>query len=312
MTRNEFKPLVSIGLPVYNNEQTLQRSLNSLFSQDYEKIELIASDDKSIDKSATILEKYADKEPRLKVKNNKQNIGAYHNFLKVLELSKGKYFIWASGDDYWDRSFVSTLIREIEKNGDSVACMCAYKSVRSDGTHEIHKFTGNRYPEKYSALELAMSLLTKRDKHGNVVKNNMYIHGLLNREKFIKALKAFPGIFTNERQILCQMALAGDFAYVDNVLFEKTVDSKPFKIRNPNDPLSVRNAKYNSYDYLISTPRSLIISKIIPAKNKIKIPVLVGLYYLFYFMPRVYSLLFLLSAEQIIDRAKKTLQKYLY
>ena len=59
--------------------------MDSLLDQDYGNIEIIASDDQSSDKSASILKRYAFRDPRLKVNNNEKNIGAHKNFLKAEE-----------------------------------------------------------------------------------------------------------------------------------------------------------------------------------------------------------------------------------
>ena len=49
---------VSVIMPVYNSESFLQLSLESVLSQTYENIEIIAVDDGSTDSSTNILEKY--------------------------------------------------------------------------------------------------------------------------------------------------------------------------------------------------------------------------------------------------------------
>ena len=50
---NRF-PLVSIGMPVYNGERFIAQALDSLLAQEYQKIELIISDNASTDRSASL------------------------------------------------------------------------------------------------------------------------------------------------------------------------------------------------------------------------------------------------------------------
>lgn len=60
-------PLVSIIIPIYNREQTLERCLCSIIRQTYPNLEIIAVDDGSTDHSRVILERYEKKDPRLHV-----------------------------------------------------------------------------------------------------------------------------------------------------------------------------------------------------------------------------------------------------
>jgi glycosyltransferase involved in cell wall biosynthesis len=274
----EKKPLVSIGLPVFNNEKTLERSLDSLLDQDYKNIEIIASDDESSDRSTSILKRYASTNPRLKVNNNEKNIGSHLNFFKVLKLAKGKYFVWASGDDYWHPTFVSTLIKAVLENEGAIAAMCATKRVWQDGSRlEIATFSGNTGRERYSNFDLARSIIISRDKHGQFTKNNLFIHGVWEKSKLCKAIESYPGLF-KERLLLCQLALAGEFIFVDEVLFEKSV-SALFKERNPDDPHSLMlNERFQLVKESYRLTRSLIFSEIIPFNNKIKIFSLVSIF----------------------------------
>jgi glycosyltransferase involved in cell wall biosynthesis len=52
-------PLVSIGMPVYNGEKYIMRALDSLLAQDYEKFEIIISDNASTDQTPKNIKEYA-------------------------------------------------------------------------------------------------------------------------------------------------------------------------------------------------------------------------------------------------------------
>ena len=67
--KNEFNnlPLVSVIVPVYNTERFLVKCIESVRSQTYSNLEIIAVDDGSKDKSLSILRKFAKKDDRLKV-----------------------------------------------------------------------------------------------------------------------------------------------------------------------------------------------------------------------------------------------------
>ena len=71
---------VSIGLAVYNGEEFLAESLDSLLAQTYGDFELIISDNASTDGTRAICERYAAKDKRIRYVRRSENIGGEGNF----------------------------------------------------------------------------------------------------------------------------------------------------------------------------------------------------------------------------------------
>ena len=90
---------VSIGLPVYNGERFLARSLDSLLAQTMPDFELIISDNASIGWMQN-LPGVRIRDRRIRYVRNEHNVGVYRNFNKVFELSRGNHFKWAAADDF--------------------------------------------------------------------------------------------------------------------------------------------------------------------------------------------------------------------
>lgn len=105
-------PLVSIALATYNGEKFLAEFLDSVYSQSYQNIEVIAIDDCSTDETAIILEKYKQTHG-LKYKVNPKNLGFIKNFEKVLSLCSGEYIALADQDDIWFPEKIPTLLDNI-------------------------------------------------------------------------------------------------------------------------------------------------------------------------------------------------------
>ena len=76
---NDKTPLVSIGMPVYNESKYIAKTIESLLRQDYENIELIITDNDSQDNTQAICLKYAKEDQRLRYYRNRTNIGALRN-----------------------------------------------------------------------------------------------------------------------------------------------------------------------------------------------------------------------------------------
>ena len=129
-----IKPLVSIGLPIYNEEHFAAEALESLLSQSFGDFELIISDNASTDGTADICREYAEKDPRILYHRLKTNIGGVANTNRTFELSNSEYFFWASGHDLWDRTFISQCLKILEDDESVVLCYPIAKWLQYDGT----------------------------------------------------------------------------------------------------------------------------------------------------------------------------------
>ena len=76
-------PLVSIGLPVYNGENFVAEAIQCVLSQTFSDWELIISDNASTDRTVHICREFAAKDARIRVHQNKQNMGVCPNFNQV-------------------------------------------------------------------------------------------------------------------------------------------------------------------------------------------------------------------------------------
>ena len=92
-------PLVSVVMPAYNSEKYIAETIESVLNQTYKNFEFIIINDASTDKTLDIIKKYAKKDKRIKVIENKKNLGITKTRNKGLELAKGKYVATHDSDD---------------------------------------------------------------------------------------------------------------------------------------------------------------------------------------------------------------------
>lgn len=116
------QPLVSIGLPVYNGENYISEAIESILSQTYQKFELIISDNASTDNTRLICKKYQKSDSRISYFEAETNLGAAWNFNNCFSLAKGKYFKWASHDDYFDNNYIEKCLIFMESNSSVHLC----------------------------------------------------------------------------------------------------------------------------------------------------------------------------------------------
>ncbi|AJM91268.1 glycosyltransferase family 2 protein [Nitrosopumilus piranensis] len=112
--------MLSIGLPVYNGEKSIEKSINSLLNQTFTDFELIISDNASNDNTEKICREYAKKDSRIKYYRQDKNIGPLKNFSYVLENATSQYFMWAADDDLWEDSFIEKNIQVLESDPNTV------------------------------------------------------------------------------------------------------------------------------------------------------------------------------------------------
>jgi glycosyltransferase involved in cell wall biosynthesis len=93
-----FNPLISIILPVHNRPDYLKQAIESVIQQTYNNWELILADDKSKLETHNILKKY--ESSKIKIKNNKQNLGLFANLNRAINSSQGDYIVLLCSDDF--------------------------------------------------------------------------------------------------------------------------------------------------------------------------------------------------------------------
>lgn len=116
----ETEKLVSIIVPIYNAEKTLERCVNSLTGQTYKSVEILLVDDGSTDSSATICNTYAEKDPRIK-SLHKSNGGAGDSRNFGIRHCKGEYLCFVDADDALVDTMVEKLVYYIEHEEVNIA-----------------------------------------------------------------------------------------------------------------------------------------------------------------------------------------------
>lgn len=92
-------PAVSILVTVYNRQQFLPATLQSLACSRFQDFEAIITDDCSSDASADIASEFARTDSRVRFYRNEQNLGDYGNRMKAASLARGEYLKYVDSDD---------------------------------------------------------------------------------------------------------------------------------------------------------------------------------------------------------------------
>ncbi|MCD6459516.1 glycosyltransferase, partial [bacterium] len=137
--------LISVVIPAYNAEKTIEKCLDSVIRQNYPNKEIIVVDDFSTDLTCRIVQSYAD----IKLVALKHHIGLPGNVRNVgIYTAAGKYISFIDSDDFWDENVLCELIQSANITKEKCLFYGTLDFVGNGSAaknyHETHKpFTGN-------------------------------------------------------------------------------------------------------------------------------------------------------------------------
>lgn len=132
--------LISVIIPVYNNEKYFERCILSVVNQSYKNIEIIIINDCSTDNVKTIIDKYKKIDKRISNYENEKNMGVGYTRNRGLDLAKGKYIYFLDSDDYIEEKCLELLYKSISRNS-SFSCMLkGFKEIDGKRTETYRTF----------------------------------------------------------------------------------------------------------------------------------------------------------------------------
>ncbi|MFZ2025194.1 MAG: glycosyltransferase family 2 protein [Microgenomates group bacterium] len=209
-------PLVSIGLPTYNRASDLDACLANLTKLNYKNIEIIISDNNSSDNTKNVCNVFCQKDKRIRYYRQKINIGVHKNSNFVLAKATGKYFFWASDDDFRSEQYISKLVPLLEKNPQATLAITDTKLFTKDQSAQIPIFLKSNshapmqlltyllHPECVSVLLYGLHRLDKKfvQQHNNIIQEKRFFN-----------IKGYDNSFA------VYVLLRGDLIYLPQHLF---------------------------------------------------------------------------------------------
>jgi len=129
--------LVSIICPLYNSEKYIEETILSVLAQTYKNWEMIIVDDCSIDGGATVVEKYSNKDNRVKLVKLEQNSGPATARNTGLNRAKGRFIAFVDSDDVWDKNKLEIQMDFMLKKKISFS-FTSYRLMDSEGVLQNH------------------------------------------------------------------------------------------------------------------------------------------------------------------------------
>ncbi len=163
MILDSSAPIVSIGIATYKRPEMLKRALNSIAAQNFKNVEVIISNNDGNDHlEKKIISSFADILPSIRYYKQSTNIGSAKNFLFLLEMAKGKYYMWLADDDeISDESYIKELLYLLEGNENAMTAFANWMLVRENGERNIQK--AQEYSNPYWYLRAAKFISKPND-----------------------------------------------------------------------------------------------------------------------------------------------------
>lgn len=135
-------------MTVYNAEQYLKKSIQSIINQTYKNWELIIIDDCSRDGSIAILNSFKNK--KIKIFMLPKHLGRTKALNYGLDRSKGKYIAIMDADDYSEKNRLETQVKFLENNKDYSLVTSWYKLIFSNKIKVFERPTWkNKFVRKF-------------------------------------------------------------------------------------------------------------------------------------------------------------------
>ena len=203
-------PLVTIGLPIYNEERFLEQALASLRSQDYENFQILISDNASTDGTGEMGRKAAQDDPRIQYSCTDENIGSAANFCRAAEMAEGKYFMWAGGHDEWSENLISDSVAMLEANETAALAFASSYWVNESGERDSRD---TDYPDTRGKSIVSRFF--------SVFWGNMHpVLGVMRLSDLrrTRSMQSFAGA---DLVLLSDMVLMGDFVHAPNAWWHR-------------------------------------------------------------------------------------------
>ncbi|HAR44794.1 MAG TPA: family 2 glycosyl transferase [Nitrospiraceae bacterium] len=199
---------VSIIIPVYNVELYLAECLNSVISQDYDNIEIIAIDDGSTDASPSILEEFRANHKNMTIRSIK-NQGPSIARNTGLEMASGEYILFLDSDDFIEKHTISTCMKSFRQYQADIVFFSA--KIFYDGVEESlgKRFRGDRALSLQNNSFSAQSFFNQSIKLGSyLVSPCLYVY----KRHSLGNIKFYPGILHEDNLFTTRLLLENRYA----------------------------------------------------------------------------------------------------
>lgn len=174
-------PLVSVVMPAFNAQVYIEEAIASVLSQSLSDLELLVIDDGSEDKTREIVAAVAEKDHRVRLLVNEQNMGVANARNRGMELCRGRYVALLDSDDYWLEGMLQKMVDRAEETGADII-YCSYAIVDEEGKPLCNDFIVPEQTTYEQSLVRSVITCSTVLMTGQLAKNNRFPLGLYHED----------------------------------------------------------------------------------------------------------------------------------
>lgn len=211
-------PTIVIGVPCYNEDAFLMRTLDSIARQTWQDFEVLISDNASSDATGDLARDYCDKDPRFHYHCQATNIGSAGNFNFLRDRTDSRYLLWVGAHDRLDPTMLAHHLAVLEARPEVSVSQSAHAWI------DVH----DRFVERVEdgdldfggADDVRRYLRSIGQNRHNIGANSVLRRAMLGDVRF-------QNVVGTDRILLSHLAYRGPFANSAKTLyFRRTFDAR--------------------------------------------------------------------------------------
>ena len=135
-------PLITVIIPAFNVQASIERAVKSVLDQTYGSVELIVVNDCSSDNTPLLLQRLKKEARNLRVIDNKFNKGAAASRNQGIDAAKGEWITFLDADDYFDLKYLEAVQNHLHKQ-EFICTSYVEIGASSEKKHRNHQFVAN-------------------------------------------------------------------------------------------------------------------------------------------------------------------------
>jgi glycosyltransferase involved in cell wall biosynthesis len=210
-------PRAVVGVPLFNGARHLREALDTLLAQTYRDAAFVLVDDCSTDETPVLAAAYEAADERVTLVRNERRLGLVRNWRRAFRIARERfpdapYFAWASDHDSWEPRWLEALVAELDAHPGEVLAFPQTVRIAADGTVV-------RGPRRFETRDASSPVWRFRQTFGGLSPGDM-VYGLFRAEALERA-GVLPLVVGPDRLLLAELALAGEFGQVPEVLWRR-------------------------------------------------------------------------------------------
>jgi glycosyltransferase involved in cell wall biosynthesis len=234
-------PLVSVVVPTLRRPAYLALTLQSVWAQTYEPLEIIVSDNGSGDQTPDVVAQFSS--PKLRFRQNPTATDLYTHLNQCLAEVRGKYYVVISDDDLIDPDFVASHVAILEARQDVTVSLAHCEIIDNDG--HVTKDLGVPGWETYAGIEFLLDWLELRCSVYFRTLFSMFVRTALVKQN--GGYPVFRGTWNSDNAVFIRLALQGDVGFAREALFQYRVHGGSYGLSTAHTLLAQSMADFVTY-----------------------------------------------------------------